>query len=160
MHYGIKPDILTSAKALGNGMPIGACLMSGPACNVLQPGKHGSTFGGNPLACHTALTVLDIIDSEQLSENAQVMGDNLRHALIGKLCTMPEVRGVRGQGLMIGVELDRPCRDILPIALEEGLLFSVTAENVLRILPPLTIKEEDIEIIADKLSTIIERYYG
>ncbi len=160
MHYDITPDVLTSAKALGNGMPISACLMNGPACDLLQPGKHGSTFGGNPLACQTALTVLKVIEDDNLSENAMVMGENLRHEIIAKLCTMPEVRGVRGKGLMIGIELDKPCRDILPIALEEGLLFNVTAENVLRLLPPITINENDIKIITDKLATIIERYYN
>jgi len=159
MHYDIIPDIVTSAKALGNGVPIGACLMSGPACNLFQPGKHGSTFGGNPLACHTALTVLNVIESENLSENAQIMGDNLRHALIEKLCTMPEVRGIRGQGLMIGIELDRPCRDILPIALEHGILFSVTSESVLRLLPPITLCQEDVDIIAEKICDVITTYY-
>ncbi len=160
MHSDITPDVLTTAKALGNGVPIGACLMSGPACNLLQPGKHGSTFGGNPLACKTALTVLDVIDEENLCSNAEIMGDALRHALIGKLCMMPEVRGVRGKGLMIGIELDRPCRDIYPIALEEGLLLSVTSDNVIRLLPPLTLKQADVDFIADKVSTIIEKYYN
>ena len=160
MYSSIKPDILTSAKALGNGIPIGACLMSGPACDLFQAGKHGSTFGGNPFACHTALAVLETIEEEKLSENAQEMGENLRHALIGKLCMHPEVRGIRGQGLLIGIELDRPCRDILSLGLEEGILFSVTAEKVIRLLPPLTITKEDVDFIADKISTIIDRYYN
>jgi acetylornithine aminotransferase len=160
MHSNITPDVLTTAKALGNGVPIGACLMRGPACNLLQPGKHGSTFGGNPLACKAALTVLDVIEETNLCDNAEVMGDALRHELISKLCMFPEVRGVRGKGLMIGIELDRPCRDIYPIALKEGLLFSVTSENVLRLLPPLTITQEDVVLIADKIATIIERYYN
>lgn len=160
MHENLKPEILTTAKALGNGVPIGACLMSGAACDLLQPGKHGSTFGGNPLACQTALTVLEVIEQEKLSENAHNMGQELRHQLIAQLCAMPEIKSVRGKGLMIGIELDRPCRDILAIGLEEGLLFNVTAESVIRLLPPLTLTEQDVQIIVKKLATIIERYYS
>ena len=160
MHSNIMPDIVTSAKALGNGVPIGACLMQGPACDLLQPGKHGSTFGGNPLACKTALTVLDVIDADNLCDNAKEMGESLRHELISQLCMMPEVRGVRGQGLMIGIELDKPCRDIYPIGLEEGLLFSVTSENVVRLLPPITVNEDDVKLIAEKVANTIKQYYN
>ena len=159
MHHGITPDILTSAKALGNGIPLGACLMSGPACDLLQPGNHGSTFGGNPLACKVGHTVLSIIEEEELAENAHTMGENLRHELISKLCSQPEIKSIRGKGLMIGIELDKPCRDIMPIGIEEGILFNVTAEKVIRLLPPLTINESDVEVICERLAKTIARYY-
>lgn len=160
MHSEITPDILTSAKALGNGVPIGACLMKGPACNLLQPGKHGSTFGGNPLASKTALAVLNVIEEENLCENAQIMGESLRHELISRLCMFPEVRGIRGKGLMIGIELDKPCRDIYPIGLEVGLLFSVTSDTVIRLLPPINITEDEVKLVAERMCEAIKRYYN
>lgn len=160
MHHHIVPDVLTIAKALGNGIPISACLMRGSACNLFQPGNHGSTFGGNPLSCRTALEVLNVLERDQLCENALTMGEELRHALIAKLCTFPQVKSIRGQGLMIGIELDRPCREILPLGLEEGILFSVTAESVIRLLPPLTVKEDDIEEISQRLYNTLSRYFS
>ncbi len=160
MHDEIKPDVLTSAKALANGVPIGACLMSGPACDLLLPGKHGSTFGGNPLACRTALTVLDVIERDALAANAKSKGDDLIHGLIESLVSFTEVKSVRGQGLMIGIELDRPCRDILPIGLEKGVLFSVTAEKVIRLLPPLIIQDDEVKELINRVHQTIEAFYS
>ena len=104
-------------------------------------------------------TVLSIIEEEELAENAHTMGENLRHELISKLCSQPEIKSIRGKGLMIGIELDKPCRDIMPIGIEEGILFNVTAEKVIRLLPPLTINESDIEVICELLTKTIARYY-
>ncbi len=158
-HNDIIPDVLTTAKALGNGIPIGACLMSGPACDLLEPGKHGSTFGGNPFATRVALKVLEIIEEQKLCDNASARGEELMHGLILKLVNMPQVKSIRSMGLMIGIELDKPCREIIKIGLEEGLLFNVTQENTIRLLPPLIINEEQTKQVIEKMSLIIERFY-
>lgn len=160
MHQDITPDVLTSAKALGNGIPVAACLMKGPACDLLQPGKHGSTFGGNPLATATALTVLDVIEREGLSENAEKQGQIIMHELMTSLVGLPQVKSVRGQGLMIGIELDKPARPALAIGLQERILFSVTAENVIRLLPPLIINEKEGLEIANRITQVIKRFYN
>lgn len=159
MHNDITPDVLTTAKALGNGIPVSACLMNGPACDLLQPGKHGSTFGGNPLATKVAHTVLNVIEKNNLCQHAAAMGERLMHGLVLELVSLPQVKSVRGQGLMIGIELDKPARPIMPIALEHGLIFNITAENVIRLLPPLICEEGDIDTIIGKLKVIIEQFY-
>lgn len=158
MHSRITPDILTTAKGLGNGMPIGACLMSGKACNIFKPGNHGSTFGGNPLACNTGLAVLETIESEKVCQNAEKMGAYLKTKLAKALEANSHVKDIRGQGLMLGVELDTPCREMLKLGLEEGLLFNVTADSVVRLLPPLIITEDEADLLVERLTRCIERF--
>jgi acetylornithine aminotransferase len=128
-HGNAKPDVLTVAKALGNGVPIGACLASGRAAELMQPGSHGTTFGGNPLACRAALAVIDTIENEQLVAHAAQLG---RHLLDGFDTRLGDTRGVasiRGLGLMIGIELDRPCAELVARALDQGLLIMITTEK-------------------------------
>lgn len=147
----IKPDILTLAKALANGVPIGACLARGKACNLFAPGKHGSTFGGNPLACNTALAVLHTIEKDGLLQNASEMGNYLLKKLQETLLPIKGVVTVRGLGLMIGVELDRPSRDLMAVGLQHGLLFNITADCVVRLLPPLILTQDEADQIVIRL---------
>jgi acetylornithine aminotransferase len=142
-HAGIVPDVMLLAKGLASGVPIGACLARGAAAQVFQPGTHGSTFGGNPLACAAALATLDAIEEEGLIENAERVGAMLLAGLREGLARTPGVREVRGHGLMIGVELDRPCGDLVGQALEAGLLINVTMDKVIRLLPPLVMSEQE-----------------
>lgn len=153
-HSGILPDIVTIAKALANGVPIGACLARGKACNLFPAGKHGSTFGGNPLACATALTVLKIMEQEQLPQNAEKMGKYLIDGLREKLLHSAVI-DVRGKGLMIGVELDRPCRDLMQFGIKHGLLFNITSNSIVRLLPPLIIDREIADQIIERLDAAI-----
>ncbi|KTC68890.1 ornithine/acetylornithine aminotransferase [Legionella birminghamensis] len=159
MHAGIKPDVLTTAKGLGNGMPIGACLMSGKACDLFKPGNHGSTFGGNPLACATALTVLEVIERDNLCEKAAHNGIQLQDKLMRSLHEHRGIRAIRGRGLMLGIEIDKPANDARAIGLENGVLFNVTAENVIRLLPPLIINEEEMDELVERLSKTIYQFY-
>lgn len=151
MQYGIQPDILTTAKGLGNGMPIGACVMGKKACNLFKPGNHGSTFGGNPLACITALTVLDIIEQENLADNAAKNGILLKKQLHTTIGQYPQVTAIRGNGLILGIELNQPAGKIRSIGLSHGILLNVTAENVIRLLPPLIINEDEIHELVTRL---------
>ena len=151
MEYGLTPDVITTAKGLGNGMPIAACLMSGHAANLFKPGSHGSTFGGNPLACATALTVLDVIERDNLCEAALKKGLLLQEQLSNALSGHPNVRMIRGKGLMLGIELDRPALDLRLTALKHGLLLNVTAGNIIRLLPALTMSVDDIEELVKRL---------
>lgn len=156
-HAGILPDVMTLAKGLGSGVPIGACLAAGRAAGVLKPGNHGSTFGGNPLACTAALTTLQVIETDDLMTRAKQLGelirDGLRHALAGAA----GVAEVRGDGLLIGIELDRPCGDLVKRALAKGLLINVTAEKVVRLLPPLVMSDaEGAELVAGLAPLILE----
>jgi acetylornithine aminotransferase len=157
-HYGVQPDVVTLAKALGNGVPIGACLASGTAASVLQAGNHGSTFGGNPLACCAALAVVRQMETDQLADNAAAMGDYLQAALRESLGALPSVKAIRGKGLMIGIELDRPCAELVKLALAEGLLINVTAERVIRLLPPLIIGRDEADLIVAGLVSIINQF--
>jgi len=154
-HSGVKPDVALLAKGLGNGVPIGACLAAGPAAHLFKPGSHGSTFGGNPLACAAALATLAIIEEERLMENAVRMGDVIRSGLAERLAGRRGVKEIRGQGLMIGIELDYPCGEIVQQALDQGLLVNVTADNVIRLLPPLVIKREEAELLVATLGPLI-----
>ena len=154
-HAGVRPDVMTLAKGLASGVPIGACLAAGDAAGLFKPGSHGSTFGGNPLACRAALSTLDIIESEGLMANAVKMGDAIRAGLAQKLAGLPGVRQIRGKGLMIGIELDRPCKEIVEQALAAGLLVNVTADNVVRLLPPLIFTQEHVQHLVDGLAPII-----
>lgn len=158
MHSGIQPDILTTAKGLANGVPIGACLMGGRACDLFKPGNHGSTFGGNPLACATALKVLEIIERDQLSERAAKLGNLLQEKLMQQFEGNSAIRAIRGRGLMLGIELDRPANNSRLIGLEHGVLFNVTADNVIRLLPPLIMNEEELEELVVRLGKTINQF--
>ncbi len=135
MHYGIQPDVLTTAKGLGNGLPIGACMMSKRAKDLFKPGNHGSTFGGNSLACATALTVLDVIERDKICEQVMKNSDYLMSQLKKHLGGHAHIKDIRGRGFMIGIELDRPANDIRALGLENSVLFNITAETVIRLLP-------------------------
>ncbi|WP_334596859.1 aspartate aminotransferase family protein [Pseudomonas alvandae] len=152
-HEGIVPDVMTLAKGLGNGVPIGACLARGKAAELFTPGSHGSTFGGNPLACRVGCTVLDIIEEQGLVENARRQGEQLLRRLRAELADNPNVLEIRGQGLMIGIELKQPVRDLaLCAARDHGLLINVTRGKTIRLLPPLTIDGREVEMIARGVS--------
>lgn len=157
-HADAKPDVLTLAKSLGNGVPIGACLANGKAAEMMQPGSHGTTFGGNPLACRAALAVIDTIEKEQLAVQAAQLGRKLLDAFTGSLRDIEGVISVRGLGLMIGIELDRPCADLVHMALGEGLLINVTAERVIRLLPPLITTEKQADMIIEQVSSLVTRF--
>jgi acetylornithine aminotransferase len=152
-HEGIVPDVMTLAKGLGNGIPIGACLARGKAAGLFTPGSHGSTFGGNPLACRVGCTVLDIIEEQGLLENAGRQGVQLLSRLRAELADNPNVLEIRGQGLMIGIELKQPVRDLtLCAARDHGLLINVTRGKTIRLLPPLTIDGREVEMIVRGVS--------
>lgn len=155
---GIKADVMTLAKGLGNGFPIGACLARGAAANVLQPGSHGSTFGGNPLASVAALTTLSIIEEENLLPRAAAMGDEIIASLGEKLAGVAGVRQMRNKGLMIAIELEQPCGELVARGLEAGLLINVTADNVLRLLPPLIMTDEQAQILVDGVAALITAF--
>lgn len=158
MHYSIQPDILTTAKGLGNGMPIAACLMSKRAKDLFKPGNHGSTFGGNSLACATALTVLEVIERDKLCEKVTKNSALLMDKLISNLGEHPNVKAIRGKGFMIGIELDRPANDIRALGLANGVLFNITADTVIRLLPPLIINEDEIDELVKRLTLTINQF--
>lgn len=159
-HAGILPDVMTLAKGLGSGMPIGACLAAGRAAGVFKPGNHGSTFGGNPLACVAALTTLDIIEGDGLMAHADKLGAAIRDGLKSGLSGVSGLVEVRGDGLMIGVELDRPCADLVTRGLDAGLLINVTADKVVRLLPALVMSDaEGAELVA-ALVPLIKKFLG
>jgi len=155
-HYGVMPDVMSLAKGLGGGVPIGASVARGEAATLFQPGSHGSTFGGNPLACTAALATLDIIESEGLCKNADEIGARIRANLQRALAETPGVREIRGKGMMIGIELDRPCGDLVGLALDVGLVLNVTADKVIRLLPPLILTLEHARHLLDILIPLIE----
>ena len=157
-HEAIMPDVVTTAKGLGNGVPIGACLAHGAAADVFAPGNHGSTFGGNPLACAAALAVVDTIDREKLCEHAGLMGELLLTGLQEKLADQSIVREIRGQGLMIGIELTQDCTELVNQARAQGLLINVTNGNTVRLLPPLIIDQKQAEQILETLCTLITEF--
>ena len=159
-HAGIKPDVMTLAKGLGSGVPIGACLTTGPAFGVFKPGNHGSTFGGNPLACTAALTTLDVIEQDKLMANATKQGDAIRAGMKAALESVPGIIDIRGEGLMIGIQLDRPCAELVKLALDAGLLINVTAESVIRLLPALTYSDADSRQLVDILAPLIKKFLG
>jgi acetylornithine aminotransferase len=155
---GIVPDVMTLAKGLGNGVPIGACLARGEAADAFTPGKHGSTFGGNPLACAAAQATLDAIEREHLLDNAVRIGALILSGLNQRLAGIPGVVQIRGRGLMIGIQLDRPCGDLVKQALARGLLINVTAESVIRLLPPLVLQAAEAELLVETLSDLVEDF--
>ncbi len=155
---GIQPDVMSLAKGLGSGVPVGALVVAQRAMNVLGPGNHGSTFGGNPLAMRAAIETLRIIDAEGLMENAATVGAALRSALRRELGDLAGVKDVRGEGLMIGVELERPCGALLGRAADAGLLISVTADTVIRIVPPLILGAAEAEEIVARLAPLVKAF--
>ena len=155
-HEDIRPDILTTAKALANGLPIGACIASDEAAEAMQPGQHGSTFGGNPLVSRTACTVLDIMRSENLAGRAADTGDWMMTQFRERLGDDPRVAEVRGRGLMIGIELDRDAAPVKQSCFEAGVLVNVTQESVIRLLPPLIIDDGQAERIVSTVCGSIE----
>lgn len=154
-HSGVRPDVMPLAKGLGNGVPIGACLAAGPAAQLFKPGSHGSTFGGNPLCCAAALATLSIIEEERLMENAVRIGDFIRSSLAQRLAGLRGVKEIRGKGLMIGIELEQSCTELVQQALEKGVLINVTVDNVIRLLPPLVMKREEAELLISTLIPLV-----
>lgn len=159
-HTGIKPDVMTLAKGLGSGVPIGACLATGAAAEVFTPGKHGSTFGGNPLACAAALATLEITERENLLENAETVGNQIANGMRAELTGVAGFVTVRNAGMMIGVELDRPCGELVRQALDAGLLINVTSDKVVRLLPPLIMNTDEAEQLVAKLSSLVKQFLG
>lgn len=157
-HAGIQPDIATLAKGLGSGVPIGACMAGGRAAGLFGPGNHGSTFGGNPLACTAALTTIDVIEDEGLMAHADCIGALIRQLFAEALAGTKGVVEIRGHGLMIGVELDRACGALVGKALEAGLLINVTGDTVVRLLPPLNFSEAEARELVERCAPLIREF--
>ena len=157
-HTGILPDVMTLAKGLGSGVPIGACLAAGKATGTFKPGNHGSTFGGNPLASTAALTTLKIMEQDKLLAHAATIGEFLLNGLRERLGQIAGVVSIRGQGLMIGIELGKPCGDLVKQALAQGLLINVTADTVVRLLPALVFTQAEAQQLLDMLCPLITEF--
>ena len=152
----VEPDVITLAKALGNGFPIGACLARGNAAKLISPGKHASTFGGNPLACRVGCSVVDIMERDKVPDNALIQGKRLLQGLKAELGHHPEVIAIRGEGLMIGIELSYPCESLVQRALtEHKILINVTRKNIIRLLPPLICNENETDEIVARVSDLV-----
>jgi acetylornithine aminotransferase len=154
----VLPDVITLAKGLGGGVPIGAVAARGPAAGILKPGHHGTTFGGGPLVCAAALAVLDTLEKEDLLAHAQIVGQAMLTRLHNELDGLEGVTEVRGRGLMIGIELNRPCAELVRRALDAGLLINVTRDKVVRLLPPLTISMDEANELLDTLIHLIQTF--
>ena len=154
-HDGVLPDVLVTAKGLGNGLPIGACLAHGKAASLFHPGNHGSTFGGNPLACAAGQVVVETLNTEEMRNHVSDIGGYLQAGLRERLADAQHVVEVRGRGLMVGVELNSPCAGLVKQALDQGLLINVTAERVVRLLPPLIISRQEVDALLDILCPLI-----
>jgi len=157
-HNGIAPDVMTLAKGLGNGVPIGACLARDKAAEILAPGTHGSTFGGNPLVSRASLATINAIESDSLIDRATFIGNAIAQGLRTNFSDEASIVDIRNKGLMIGIELDRPCVSIVDHALEAGLLLNVTADSVIRLLPPLILDDEQIKFLIVRLTTVINKF--
>jgi len=157
-HAGIQPDVMTLAKALGNGVPIGACLARGAAADVLTAGRHGSTFGGNPLACRAALSVIETLQRQNLIARAAFLGQRLLNGFRSALADHPQVLDIRGRGLLIGIELDRPCAELTQRALAAGYLINVTAERTIRLLPPLILTDEEVQHLIEGVVRLVNDF--
>jgi len=157
-HAGISPDVVPLAKGLGGGVAVGACVTGNRAKGVFSPGKHGSTFGGNPLACTAVAATIDTMKEENLLENAGKVGRVIRDGIAGALAGTQGFVEVRGMGLMIGIELDRPCTEIITLALDAGLVLNVTADTVVRLLPPLVMSEAEGRQLVDILVPVIKAF--
>jgi acetylornithine aminotransferase len=154
-HTDILPDVVTTAKGLGNGIPIGACLARGTAATVFGPGNHGSTFGGNPLVCAAALGVLDALEQDGLIARAEMLGSRILSGLRHHLAGNNRVRDIRGLGLMIGIELADPCGELVTQGLADGILINVTRDNVVRLLPPLTLTDAEADAIVERVAALV-----
>jgi acetylornithine aminotransferase len=157
-HSGVVPDVMALAKGLGSGVPIGACLARGVAAEVFTPGSHGSTFGGNPLACAAALATLETIEEERLLDNARVRGEAIRAGLRSALAGVHGVVDIRGEGMMIGIELDRPCGELVAVARDAGVLINVTADTVIRLVPPLIYGAAEVDALVATVSDVVRNY--
>jgi len=157
-HSSIVPDVMTLAKGLGSGIPVGACLAAGKAAETFQPGNHGSTFGGNPLASTAGLATLSILEQDDLLSHAENLGVFIKEGIANALQNMSGVREIRGQGLMIGIELDKPCGVLVKLALDKGLLINVTVDNVIRLLPPLIMSQDEATQLLDILCPLIKKF--
>jgi len=157
-HNGIQPDVMTLAKALGNGVPIGACLADGKAADVLQPGNHGSTYGGNPLACRAAQSVIDTMREDNLVDRAATLGEKLNQAFSKRFENNTHVTDVRNLGLLFAIELDTPCAALVTLALDNGLLINVTADKVIRLLPPLVLSDTEVKQLVDTLGDLVDSF--
>ena len=157
-HHDLKPDVMSVAKGLANGVPIGACLARGAAANVLQAGNHGSTFGGNPLACAAALATIKTLQEQKLSTRAAALGARMLQGFTKKLASLSVVKEIRVKGLMIGIELTHDCRKLTALALERGLLINVTHDTVIRLLPPLIISDAEADQIVDGVSQLVSDF--
>jgi len=157
-HSNAKPDVMTLAKALGNGMPIGACIAAGKAADVFQPGNHGSTFGGNPLACRVASEVIDILTTEKLDKRAAELGERMFTQFTKNLAELDGVTEIRSAGMMFAIQLNKPCTELVKLALDDNLLINVTAESVIRLLPPLIITDEQANTIVEKITNLVTQF--
>lgn len=157
-HSGILPDIVTTSKGLGNGVPIGACLASGDAAQLMQPGNHGSTFGGNPLSCAAGLATVNTIIDDGLEQRAAALGDRIMHGLRDALAGVDHVKEIRGMGCMIGIELDKGCKSLFATAMKHGLIINVTADSVIRLLPPLVMTDDEADQLVDILAPLIRDF--
>ena len=155
LDHDIAPDVVTTAKGLGNGMPIGVCLARGEAAGLFEPGNHGSTFGGNPLACAAALAVIDTIEQESLCSRARILGDRILNGFNESLTGNNQVKEIRGKGLMLAIELNNDAPNLVNDALEAGILINVAQGNVIRLLPPLTLTDEEADSIVESVSNLI-----
>lgn len=156
-HHDFTPDVMTLAKGLANGVPIGACLARGQAGQLLQPGSHGSTFGGNPLACAAALATLEVIETQALCDRAAELGEVIVSGLRAALGDHPLVREIRHLGLLIGIELTQPCTELVQAGIDQGILLNVTAERVIRLLPPLILNEVEADTLIQHVVTLVEQ---
>jgi acetylornithine aminotransferase len=157
-HAGFLPDVVPLAKGLGSGVPVGACVVGGRAKGVFKPGNHGSTFGGNPLAMTAVRTTIDTVKEEGLLANAERVGGVMRAALTEAFGGAGGVKEMRGMGMMFGVELDRPCLELVRDALAAGLVINVTAESVIRMLPPLVMSEAEGRMVVERLALLVKRF--
>jgi acetylornithine aminotransferase len=156
----IKPDAISLAKGLANGVPIGACIIRAPYCDLFKVGSHGATFGGNPLSCAAAITTVNEIISHKWYENAAKQGKKINDSLRKSLAGNKHVVDIRGKGLMLGVQLDKECRDILTLALKHGIIFNIANLNTIRLLPPLIIDDVQTQMICDLIPQLINEYYA
>ena len=157
-HSGIIPDVVTTSKGLGNGFPIGACLAAGKAAELMQPGNHGSTFGGNPLACAAALATINTIENHDLLSRAAVIGDRILDGLKKGLSESDHGLDIRGIGCMIGIELNKPCKSLFMAAMEKGLIINVTADKVIRLLPPFVMTDDEVDQVLAILVPLIKDF--
>jgi len=157
-YSGVQPDVVTTAKGLGNGMPIGACLAHGEAAKLMQPGNHGSTFGGNPLASAVALKVVELIESGDIYQRAVIVGNIIMQGLTDALEGVEHVKDIRGCGCMIGIELTKPCKSLYTEALKHGLVINVTADSVIRLLPPMIMTDQEAQQVVSILAPLIKDF--